>query len=158
MYENRPIVILDITKYDYKVGESCKSPRVLVGEHALCRSGLTSLRNDTLQLSTLYTGITGIWNPYVMWYFNPFADKYMYTTPSSAHRNILVPTAERALVEYIMLKEYFNEGILIEGLKNYLWRTDGELSSLYTVAEDFKLRKELIDFWVKEALEENDNE
>lgn len=149
------IVIPDIFKHYTKVGEACSGPRVLVGECALVRRGLTSSLSEIMQLSTLHTGITGIWNPYVMWYFNPFADKYMYTDVSEQHPNILEPTEERALSEFIMLKEYFNEGILIEGLKNYISRHN-DLSVLYKVSKDFKLSRDLIDHWINEAYLDTD--
>lgn len=47
----------------------------MIGECALARRGLTSLLSETMQLSTLYTDITGLSNFIVQWYFNPFADK-----------------------------------------------------------------------------------
>lgn len=144
----------DSYKYDELVGESCPSPRVVVGEQALSRTGLTSFMSSMLQLSTLYTDITGLTNFICTWYFNPFADRYEFTRPSHKHPNILIPTRERAICEYILLKDYFNEGILIEGIQNYLWHSNNDVSKLYEVGKHFYVNKELIDYWVNEAIED----
>ena len=112
----------NIYQNDILVGESCDYPVILIGPAALCRVGLTTLHTSQLQASTLSTRITGIWNPIVTWYFNPNAIRTDHTKPSHVHPNIYEPTAERALVEYIGFHDYFDEGILIEGLQEYLFR------------------------------------
>ena len=151
------IIIPNVSKYDIKVGDACDTPRVVVGEQALARTGLTTLLSNVLQLSTLHVGISGIWNPYVIWYFNPFADKYMFTKPSPVHPNILEPTQERALIEYILLHEYFDEGVLIEGLKNYMYQHKDDVSALYEMATNFHLGNDYVDYWINEALNDFDD-
>ena len=143
--------LVNIYKHDKLVGQDGK--HVLIGEQAFARCGLTTLFSPVLQCSTLYTNITGIWNPIVTWYFNPYADRYEHTKPSKVCANILEPTRERALVEYIIFHNYFDEGILIEGLKTYLAETP-DLSDLYNEAEFWYCPRKLVDYWIKEARED----
>lgn len=147
------VLPVNIYQHDERVGRTGK--HILIGEQAFCRCGLTTLFSPILQCSTLYTKITGIWNPVVMWYFNPFADKYEHTKPGPVHPNILEPTVERAIVEYIMFHEYFDEGILIEGLQTYL-NQHTDLSALYAEAEYWHLPKSWVDHWIQEAIDDCD--
>lgn len=141
-------------KYDVFIGDMCDSPRVLIGDQAVWRNGLTTAVLETLQLSTLKTGITGNMCSVVNWYFNPWAKNYMHTRPSGTHPNILIPSKERALVEFIIFHDYFNEGILIEALQSYIYEKGDDLDELYKVASDFKIKKSLVDYWLQEARED----
>lgn len=140
--------------FDRFVGERLDHSIVLSGECALQRCGLTTYLSDGIQAWTLFTEISGIQNAIVSWYFNPFAANDMDTNPSQSHPNILIPTKERALVEYVMFHEYFDEGILIEGLKSYIYEKNGDTSRLYEEAEKFHLKEETLSYWIKEALED----
>ena len=93
-------------KFDRLVGEEC-GVRVCAGHCAFWRCGLTTLRTTCLQCWTLCPGINGIFSPIVMWYFNPWGDKTFDTTPSPEHPNILQPTRERAICEYIIYHTHF---------------------------------------------------
>lgn len=145
----------DIYLNDNIVGANRKT--ILVGDSALCRRGLTTLFSSTLKVSTLYPGINGIKSNIVMWYFNPFAQDYFDTTPSPVCSNILEPTQERALIEYIMLLENFDEGILIEGLKTYAFQHDGDYSKLYKMLNKIPVRRSLLDYWINEAETDEDD-
>ena len=149
-------VLRDPTCYDVLVGSNMKEPAVCIGEMAFIRCGLTTLLTDVLQLSTLVTGITGIHNLIAKWYFNPWADCYEFTKPSHKHPNILVPTRERAIIEYIIFKDYFDEGILIEGLKIYI-QQNTDFTTLRDVAKYFKLKDSILDYWINEALTDEDD-
>lgn len=142
-------------KYDNLIGSYGKY--VLVGECAMCRAGLTTLFSETLKLSTLYVGINNLDSNIALWYFNPFANKFFDTVPSPVCPNILEPSQERALIEYIMLLENFDEGILIEGLKTYSFQHDGDYSKLYDMLEKIPLKKELLDYWINEAETDEDD-
>ena len=131
---------------------------VLVGVSAFAHVGLTTCLSSVLQCSTLYTGIEGIHCPVVEWYFNPFADKnFEDTTPSPKSPNILIPTKERAIVEYMLLHEKFDEGILIEGLKDYDYLNNGDWSKVYALAPKYLLKSYYVDYWIKEAREWDDD-
>lgn len=129
-------------------------PVVVAGECAFQRCGLTSHLSNIIQAWTLRLITSGIYNPIAMWYFSPFADKFFDTKPSIVHPNILEPTRERAIIEYIIFHDYFDEGILIEGLSNYLYENDDNPNKLFLEAEKFHCPKKLVDYWIKEARED----
>lgn len=56
-----------------------------------------------------------------------------------------------------MFHDYFDEGILIEGLKNYLYEMGGDTSKLYEEAGKFHLKEDLLAYWIKEAIEDEDD-
>lgn len=141
--------------YDRIVGAECRC--VLAGECALMRVGLTSLLMDHMQAWTLYPEINECRTVYIDWYFNPFAKEEFDTKPSVESPNILEPTQERALIEYILFKDYFNEGILIEGLKSYMFIHDGNVQPLYDEAIKFSVPKDIVDYWLQEAREDYDD-
>ncbi len=142
--------------YDILVGNEC-GKIIVAGECALQRCGLTTLVGDTIKAWTLHVGINGGWNPIAQWYFNPLADVFTDTIPSIRHPSILEPTQERALVEYIIFRDYFSEGILIEGLKTYMFRHDNNLDALYRACNTYHLPKDWLDYWIKEAIEDVDD-
>lgn len=148
------MLLKDPYRYDKLVSNQADKPCIVIGEMALIRNGLTSLLTDRLQLSTLFTDITGLYNPIATWYFNPWAKTYDYTSNVSGYK-ILNPTKERAIIEYIIFKDYFNEGILIEGLQTYLFQMDNNVNKLYEVADWFKIQRSLVDYWIQEALEDD---
>lgn len=127
---------------------------VVCGPTALSRVGLTSYYSDEIHAWTLCPYITGIHTNFVTYFFSPFAECYADTKPSIACEYILEPTRERALIEYILLREYFDEGILIEGLKNYMWLNNDDVSKLYELAPKYHLKKETLDYWLQEARED----
>ena len=137
-------------KYDVITGQDGK--HVLIGEQALSRCGLTSLHTVVVQCSTLCKLIHGAKSEFNAWYFNPMADDYSYTKPSPVCSNILEPTQERALVEYMLFHDYFDEGILIEGIQTYGFQHDNDWSKLYPVAKYFGLSVDKLEYWINEAL------
>lgn len=143
-------------RYDKLVGDTLEEPAVLVGEQALYRCGLTTLMSSTLQCSTIIPTLRGYANFICQWYFNPLALRYEHTKPSDYHPMILEPTRERALIEYMLLKEYFNEGILIEGLKDYLYYEENPVEKLHEEATFWKSPLDIVDYWIKEAEEDLD--
>ena len=143
----------NLRKYDI-LFEDSKTPIVLVGEHALARCGLTTLHSEIIQAGTLFEGIDGIYNPIAMWYQTPYAKMDFDTKPSPVHPNVLEPTKERALVEYIYLVDKLEEGILIEGLKTYAFQKDGDYSGLYKMLDKIDVSKETLDYWIKDAEED----
>lgn len=117
---------------------------------------LTTALITKLQLATRYPEISGIgtWKAY--YYFDPFYNQYFDPKPSPACPTILEPTQERAICETIILKEHFDEGVLIESIKDYLYYHEST-ERLYDVMRMFvpSLTK-LVDYWLKEAEEDVD--
>lgn len=143
-------------RYDNLVGTNSVEPIVMLGEQALSRVGLVRSLLTTLQCSTIYVGYDGQGNDICRWYFNPLALRYEHTKPSPYHPMILEPTRERALIECMLLKEYFNEGILIEGLKDYLYYEENPVEKLHNEAKFWKFPLDTVDYWIKEAEEDLD--
>lgn len=124
---------------------------IIVGEQALMRNGLTNLVDPNIQVSidvALTCGLRGKW---LSFYFSPWAKDFRHTSPSKANPLIHVPTAERALIEYMCLLENFSEGILEEGMRNYLWRHNDDPAALYEEASLWHCPVGLVDYWVSEA-------
>lgn len=134
------------------IGNSCGHPIVIIGEHALACNGLTTALCSTKQLSTLTVGIDGINNFICIWYFSPWANHYDHTRPSPKHEKILIPTRERALWEYMMLHEKFDEGILIEGLSDYLRLTENAEDKLLEEARYCGCGEEDVKYWINESI------
>lgn len=147
--------IISGRRFDYLLGTIGR--HVVAGECALQRVGLTSQLSNQIQAWTLYTDISELKSPIVAWYFNPFAKKEFDTKPSIESPNILEPTQERALIEYIMFKDYFDEGILIEGLKSYMFQHQDIVTPLYDEAIKFSVPKDIVDYWLQEAREDYDD-
>lgn len=136
-----------IYPYDSLIDEK----RVLCGACALSRVGLVDYNSGHLELMTNDIEFDNFSLCYITYYYYSKIDYENYVAPLSSNPFILVPTKERAIVEYIKNEKWCDEGILIEALKSYLmwFRNDEEL---YKVAEHFKVPKETIDYWINEAL------
>lgn len=141
-------------KYDAFIGQFGKY--VCVGQCALFRAGLTTAHMVTLQLGVGTKEIDGLGSWRAKYYYSPWFDKHFETKPSPACPNILVPTQERAVIESMYLHEGFDEGVLIESYKDYLyWHED--LSKIYEVGRkhfsgDYKT---VMDYWFQEAREDD---
>ena len=123
----------------------------LCGVCALAYNGLITYSVDHYDFMTAHKEIDGANLLYLSYYYSDTIDDTNFTRVDSNDPFILVPTKERAIVEYIKNEKWCDEGILIEALKSYLmwFRNDEEL---YKVAEHFKVPKETIDYWINEAL------
>lgn len=130
-----------------------KEPVVVTGEHAFARCGLTTTFILNVQCETDIEYINGCGVCFVHYYCNKNAKNYCETHPSSVNPNILVPSKERAIVDYIMYRDNFDEGILIEGLMSYL-NYNKDLTKLYEVAKHLHLPKKELDYWLEEARNE----
>lgn len=124
---------------------------VLCGCCALVRNGLISW-DGGLHLD-MYTEIESLHKfnmVYAMYFYTKKIDYEYCVSPSSTNPLILVPTKERALIEYIRDDYLCDEGILIEALKSYLmWFRNDEL--LKEAAEHFGVAWETVLYWIHEA-------
>lgn len=143
-------------QYDAEIGKS--GTYVCVGQCALWRAGLTTAIIDSLQVGTLFPEIngTGMWK--CRYYLSPWAHMHFATRPSKACDSILEPTQERALIETMYLHENFDEGVLIESCKDYLYHHD-DLSALYDLAAEHfpSNHREILDYWLNEARNDYDD-
>ena len=125
--------------------------RVICGPCALARAGLITYSTELLFLQTPFIEVDGVCTVYVTYYYYDNIDYEHWVYPSKSNPLLLQPTKERAIVDYIRNEKWCDEGILIEALKSYLmwFRNDKEL---YEVADFFGVTREIIDYWINEAL------
>lgn len=136
--------------FDSLVGADGK--HILIGNSALNRHGLLTVVTLQLQCETPIQEINSLGTFIVRWYYSTDATNYKNTTESKC-KNILVPTIERSIVEYIKYLSNFSEAYLIEALCTYLSR-DTDLQHLYDAAKEYNLPKEVLDYWLNEARNE----
>ena len=76
-------------------------------------------------------------------------------SPGQVNPLLLQPSKERAIVENIAHLDWIDEGILIEAMQNYLlWFRNDE--KLYKCADHFNVSREAIDYWIREAEEDEE--
>ena len=81
-------------------------------------------------------------------YYNSNIDYVYELSPGQVNPLLLQPSKERAIVEN-------DEGILIEAMQNYLlWFRNDE--KLYKCADHFNVSRETIDYWIREAEEDEE--
>lgn len=121
------------------------------------RVGLCHFNSWYLDLATDNHELNGIRFPMCRYIYYPNLDRLHYLVPSESNPDLLIPTKERAIVDYIKLQdEYGDEGILIESIQSYLRDYEEDLPELYKVADFFKLSRDQLDYWLDEAREESD--
>lgn len=142
--------LVNIRANDEFVGNTY-SDCVLCGTCAFARVGLTTLKSEQLEIlqSTDYT------SDKVITYAGDTYNDLSFTTVSPMSVYVHEPSRERAIVEYILYRQYFDEGVLIEGIQEYLSLYNDDVSALYPVAEHFNLHSEILDYWINEAREDN---
>lgn len=127
-----------------------KDKRVLAGACALSRRGLTTITPAFLQLYTNDVKFDGFSFGVGMYIYKPNLDYLNYVTPMSTNKNLLLPSRERAIVEYLLLEKWCDEGTLIEALKTYQLLVD-DYTELYRVAEFYGLSADKLEYWMYEA-------
>lgn len=124
---------------------------VLTGACALARNGLTTTSLQHLDIQTSHKELDGLYTVPCSFHYNNAIDMEYQLTKSESNSLLLLPSKERALVECIKHLDWCDEGILIEALKSYLqWFRDDE--KLYECAKHFGVEKDTIDYWINEAL------
>lgn len=136
--------------YDRLAEKGLSHPVVLAGECALQRNSLTTYVSDKIQCWTSLPSIHGVDSPFIAYYFSPLSGDIRYTEKASTCSKLLVPSPERALVEFIMFHDYFGEWILLEGLQTYMRRYNTD-NKLYKVARDLNLQQSRVLEWLTEA-------
>lgn len=123
---------------------------------ALARNGLTSYNSEHLDVFSDKSEKLGkVFSASIItYYFNPNIDYEYDVKPLETNPLLLLPSRERAIVECIKWLDYVDEGVLIEALKDYLdyfWD-----SRIYDVGNHFDVNKETLDYWFKEAREDEE--
>ncbi len=121
------------------------------------RRGLCYFNSNYLQLLTDKEQLDRLQLATCEYIYYPNLDRVHYVEPSAVNPGLLIPTRERAIVDYIkLLEEYGDEGILIESLQSYLYNFSKDLPKLYEVADFFQLSRDSLDYWLEEARNESD--
>lgn len=124
---------------------------------AMNRVGLCYFNSWFLDLATDKIEIKDMEFSMCRYLYYPDLDRVHYLVPSESNPDLLIPTRERAIVDYVKLQdEYGDEGILIESIQSYLRDYEEDLPKLYEVADFLKLPRKELDYWLNEAREESD--
>lgn len=143
--------------FDLIFDKEVNTVSVICGLCALARNGLTTHDPTVLDLFTNYPELDGISASIVKYYYKSSVDTEHYVSPMDTNPLLLLPTPERAIVEYIQNEKWCDEGVLIEALKTYEFRDDiCDLPLLYKVAEFFGLPKAELGYWIQEARDDEE--
>lgn len=143
--------MIDMYRFDAMLTD-LEYPHVICGQCAVARNGLTTQNYTHLDLFTEYEALDHLNLAIVMYYYNPSIDTEHWVKPMFTNPNLLLPSPERAIVEYMKNEKWCDEGTLIEALQGYEFREDiCNLPLLYEVAEFFDVPKETMDYWLNEA-------
>lgn len=123
---------------------------ILAGPSALALSGLTDYVDSDLIVWTNKEGINGLHNGFVQYCFNPEIDTNNNLIPNEHNRKIMVPTQERAILEYIRLQKYFSKVMLVDALVKYDQLNNGDLSKLLDMAPMYHCTKNMVAKSVRE--------
>lgn len=127
---------------------------IVSGEAALQMNGLI-YGNGVLCVNTPHEFLDGLTRGDVVTEYYHFNDNN-YCRPESSVPNLQIPSKERAIIDTInFIDKNFIEGLLIEALQEYISRYN-DLSKLYEVADHYKVPRDKVDYWIKEAQEESD--
>lgn len=129
-------------------------PHIIVGESALANNGLIYWCN-CLKLWTPYELLDGVkYHGGVLEYYHLIDDAYLDVVDSDL--NLYIPTQEKSIVDVILhLEQYYIEGPLIEALQNYIAQHN-DLLILYNVADYYGISSVDLDYWINEAINEDD--
>lgn len=133
--------------YDCVINER----RVLCGECALNRVGLVHFNSDHLHLMTDQPDFDNFSMVYMTYFYYPVIDFTNWVSPCRTNKLLLLPTRERAIIDYLRCENHCDEGYLIEALKNYLEQFQ-DLPKLREVATFYDVPLETLDYWINEAL------
>lgn len=138
--------------YDFAIAKSA----VCCSSTALARNGLIMFDAIHLDLQTGKAELDKTNYVYFSLFYNPNIDYEYCITKSPSNPLLLLPSKERALVECIKHLDWIDEGLLIEGLRNYLDNFWNE-KLLFEVAKHFNLPAEELEYWLNEARNECDD-
>ena len=136
-----------------EVAEERDYPVVIVGFDALARNGLVSGYNSAV-INTNHKFMNKVQVNGLIFEFYHLWDNENYLTEISP--NLYLPTAERAIIDcMVWQKENMDEGFLIEALQTYQYNGH-KVEDLYECADHYLVPHEVVDYWWKEAEEEDD--
>ena len=127
-----------------------KDRRVIAGACALSRNGLTTISPGYLQVFTAEEDFDGFSFGVGMYIYRDPIDYDNFVTPMKTNSNLLLPSRERSVVEFILVDRWCDEGTLIEALKSYK-QWEENYTKLYHAAEFYGLSEKKLKYWIREA-------
>ncbi|MCM1172518.1 MAG: hypothetical protein NC393_10365 [Clostridium sp.] len=123
---------------------------VVCGTTALTYNGMTTYSSPHLRLMTQYKELDGCDVVFLSYYYYTYIDRVNWIRHDVDNPLILIPSRERAIIDYLMNERWCDEGVAIDALKDYL-NNFCDMSELYRVADFYKYSKETLDYWLEEA-------
>lgn len=125
----------------------------VTGYSSLCFTGLVADKPRAIDVATCNDELNGCEGKTKRYHYREYAKDRRYL---NRRDDMEIPTEERALVEYMLYPDEMDEGALIWALQTYIELKHKDLNLLYKVADYFHLPRETVDYWIKEAEEEDD--
>lgn len=122
---------------------------VITGECALARNGLIYFNAMHLMVYTSYEDLDKLTAGPITYYYCDNIDEENYTIQMSTNEKLLLPTAERAIIEYIMNPDRCDEGLLLEALDSYINRNQ-DISKLYEVSDFYGCDRQKLEYWISQ--------
>ncbi len=128
---------------------------VLCGSSALAFAGLIMFNTTHYVIQTCEAVLHDSVFYFITLKYNPEIDYDYCVSKSPSNPMLLIPSKERALIECMKHIDWIDEGLLIEGLKNYLEQFWDE-KLLLDAADHFKLPRKDLEYWLEEARNDYD--
>lgn len=129
---------------------------VACNSFALAVNGLVFASTEHIDLMTAFEELDGIDLVYLSYFYNAKIDKVYEVSVYPKDEHILIPSKERAIVEYIINQKWCDEGLLIEALRSYIDQFWDE-EKLFTAADYFELSRDTLNYWLEEARNAEDD-
>lgn len=125
---------------------------VLFGPSEVIANGLSTHWDTTVTIATDLPNLNNVGFHHKLFYYRPNLDRSSFLKPGVWREQLcLIPTRERAVIDYIQNQDVLDEGELCMAVDYYYEFMYGDLSKLYEVAEAMGSSKEEVDHWVYEA-------
>jgi len=122
--------------------------RLATSHYALNCNGMTTHRTSPIVYAP-NKYLDGIYNTKYFYVYLGDIDYNNYVRQYTD--DLLVPTAERALVDYIRFEKIQDEGTLLWAMQDYLDSSNCDIDKLYEVADFYNVPREEVDYWITEA-------
>jgi hypothetical protein len=133
---------VDLTKYVKGYVTGCT---------ALAMNGMSQFPTSILHIITPDSCLHGRGTGRFKWIYDPEYDTENFLDyPFEENKELLVPNAERSLLDYMRFGNYMSLEHLYMGMRDYLALYGGTWEKLYKMADFYAIPHSLIDHWVQE--------
>jgi len=122
---------------------------VVTSDYALNCNGMTTIRKKIIDVYAPNIYLDKINNRIYKFIYLGDIDYDNYVRQYTD--DLLVPTAERALVDYIRFEKIQDEGTLLWAMQDYLDSPNCDIDKLYEVSDFYNVPREEVDYWITEA-------